>query len=473
MSRRMVITAVWLVIVNVPLIGSPIRHSRLDLAAMLSTPSAKLQAADQPVPGKGKVLYYQDPMHPWYRSDKPGVAPDCGMKLIPIYASDAAAGSATPGAVQISLERQQLMGITTARAEYRALDQTLRAYGQINVDETRVAHVHVRTSGWVQRVFADYSWQQVKQGEPLFTYYSPDLMASEQEYLLALRARDALARSSFPEIAASGASLLEAARRRLELWDLTDAQIGEIESSGKPVRDTTVYAPVTGFVVDRKAFPNQYVSPEMDVYQLVDLSTVWAEGEVYESDAPSVALGQEGTLTSEALPNTALRGKLIFIAPTVKPDTRTITVRIEFANPGQRLRPGMFVNLELHHGSGRRLTVPVDAVLDSGTRARVFVQRGQGMFEPRQVTLGARSGDYVAILTGLKPGEAVVTRANFLVDSESNLRESMEGMAGVPGMTLAAPAGAAATPPAANPQPSMPGMPSMPNEGKPHDSSHH
>ena len=296
------------------------------------------------------------------------------------------------------------------------------------MDETRLFHVHVRTSGWIKKVFVDYTWQLVKQGDPLFTFYSPDLLATEQEYLLALRARDSLARSSFPEIATAGASLLEAARRRLELWDLTEGEIQEIELSGKPAHDITIYAPATGYVVDRKAFPNQYVSPEMDIYQLEDLSSIWAEGEIYESDEPAVSLGQEAVLTTEALPNAALRGRLTFVSPTVKPDTRTITVRMEFPNPGGKLKPGMFVNVELHRGLGRRLTVPVDAVLDSGTHQRVFVARGNGVFEPRTVTVGARSGDYAVILSGLHAGEQVVTRANFLIDSESNLRESVEGM---------------------------------------------
>jgi RND family efflux transporter MFP subunit len=451
-----------------PLLGSNFHHSLHGRVATVLARRQRAEAADQANPGEGKILYYQDPMHPWYHSDKPGIAPDCGMKLVPVYASEAPAAALPPGGVEISPARQQLMGVTTAKAEYRALDQTIRAVGQVAMDETRLVHVHVRTNGWIQKVFVDYTWQQVKQGDPLFTFYSPDLLATEQEYLLALRARNSLARSSFPEIATAGASLLDAARRRLELWDLTDAQIHEIETSGKPAHDITIYAPATGYVVDRKAFPNQYISPETEIYQLVDLSSIWAEGEIYESDAPAVSLGQEATLTTEALPNTALRGRLTFISPTVKPDTRTITVRMEFPNPGIKLKPGMYVNVELHRGLGRRLTVPVDAVLDSGAHQRVFVDRGKGIFEPRTVTVGARSGDYAVILRGLRAGEQVVTRANFLIDSESNLRESIEGMAGMPGMPGMKQQGQAGTPPAAGPpeQQDMPGMPGMPQERK-------
>jgi Cu(I)/Ag(I) efflux system membrane fusion protein len=166
----------------------------------------------------------------------------------------------------------------------------------------------------------------------------------------------------------------------------------------------------------------------MEIYQLVDLSSVWAEGEIYESDLPLVSLGQQAVVTTDALPNAALRGRLAFISPTVKPDTRTITVRVEFPNPGMKLKPGMFVKMDLHRGLGHRLTVPVDAVLDSGAHQRVFVARGKGIFEPRTVTVGSRTGDYAVILSGLRAGEQVVTRANFLIDSESNLRQSVEGM---------------------------------------------
>ena len=459
-------------LVAAPLPGSDSRRSLQGRAAALLAPTQRAEAADQASAGEGKILYYQDPMHPWYHSDKPGFAPDCGMKLlpvyaseaadqpkpgerkilyyqdamnpthhsdkpglapdgmklVPVYASDAAGPSLPPGSVGISAARQQLMGVTTVKAEYRALDQTIRSVGQVAMDETRLVHVHVRTSGWIKKVFVDYTWQQVKQGDPLFTFYSPDLLATEQEYVLALKARDSLARSSFAEIAKAGASLLEAARRRLELWDLAEEEIQELEHSGKPTHDITIYSPATGYVVDRKAFPNQYVNPEMDIYQLVDLSSIWAEGEIYESDAPAVSLGQSAVLTTEALPNAALRGRLTFISPTVKPDTRTITVRMEFPNPGMKLKPGMFVNVELHRGLGQRLTVPVDAVLDSGAHQRVFVDRGKGVFEPRTVTVGTRTGDYAVILSGLRAGELVVTRANFLIDSESNLRQSVEGM---------------------------------------------
>jgi len=292
----------------------------------------------------------------------------------------------------------------------------------------------VRVSGWIQKVFVDYTWQPVTKGEALFTVYSPDLLATEQEYLLALRARKSLGTSPYQEVSSGTESLLEAARRRLTLWDLTDAQIDQLEATGKAQPEITFYAPASGYVMERNAYPNQYVTPDTELYKLVDLSRIWVQADVYEFEMPSVSLGQEATMTTESLPGTTFEGRVVFVYPDVKTDTHTGTVRLEFPNPELKLKPGMFVNVEVHKSFGRQLTVPVDAVLDSGTRQLVFVDLGNGGFAPREVQVGERTQDYIAILRGLRAGERVVTRANFLIDSESNLRQSMEGMAGMPGM---------------------------------------
>jgi RND family efflux transporter MFP subunit len=406
--------------------------------------------------GEQKILYYEDPMHPLYRSDKPGNAPD-GMKLVPVYADEKAAsptGPLAPGTVEISPARQQLMGVTTARAEVRSLDKTLRTVGRVEIDETRLANVHVKINGWIQKVFVDYTWQPVKKGDPLFTIYSPDLLATEQEYLLALKARKSLGESPYSEVSAGGEALLEAARRRLSLWDLTDDQIRQLEESRQPLREITYFSPASGYVMERRAFPNQYVTPDTELYKLVDLSRVWVQADIYEFEMPSVSLGQEATLTMESLPGQALQGRVSYIYPEVKQDTRTGTVRMEFPNPQLALKPGMFVNVELRRSLGRQLTVPADAILDSGLRQMVFVNRGGGAFEPREVKVGERTESWVAILSGLRAGERVVTRANFLIESESNLREAIAGMAGMPGMqhkgNAAGPAQAGAAPAAPN-----------------------
>jgi RND family efflux transporter MFP subunit len=414
------------------------RPAREKLASLLKPrPSSPASLAPTTDSSGRKILYYEDPMHPWYKSNKPGIAPDCGMKLVAVYADEqqtAAVGTLPPGAVQISPARQQLMGVTTAVADYRPVEKTIRTVGQVAIDETRLANVHVKVNGWIQEVFVDYTWQPVKKGEPLFTIYSPDLLATEQEYLLALRARKALGTSSYMEVSSGSESLLEAARQRLALWDLTDAQIGQLEETGKAQHEITFYAPASGYVMERKAYPNQYVTPDTELYKLVDLNRVWVQADVYEFEMPAVSLGQEATMTTESLPGASWKGRLVFINPEVKTDTRTGTVRMEFPNPELKLKPGMFVNVELHKSFGRQLTVPVDAVIDSGTRQVVFVDLGKGAFAPREVKVGERTQDYLAILSGLRAGDHVVTRANFLIDSESNLRQSIEGMAGMPGM---------------------------------------
>ena len=418
----------WAAFAAAPLLGGNPHHSLRGRGALTLAPRSRVEAADQTTPGEGKILYYQDPMHPWYHSDKPGFAPDCGMKLVPVYASVASGAALPPGGVQISPGRQQLMGVTTAQAEYRTFEKTIHTAGQVAIDETRQVSVHVRTSGWIQKVFVDYTFQHVMKGDPLFTLYSPELLAGEQEYLLAIKAERELDFSSIPGVAAGGANLREAARRRLELWDLTAEQICELEQTGKPQREMTIYSPASGHVMERRVFPNQYVTPDAELYKLADHNEVWVIADVNESDMPFVALGQEATLSADSLPGREMSGHLTFIPPHLGEDTRTLPVRMEFPNPNLELKPGMFVNVELHRGLGRRLTVPVDAVLDSGAQQRVFVDHGRGVFEPRTVTVGARAGDYVIVLSGLRAGERVVTRANFLIDSESNLRESMEGM---------------------------------------------
>ncbi|MFB3920970.1 MAG: efflux RND transporter periplasmic adaptor subunit [Terriglobia bacterium] len=434
-------TTATLTLVAMAWFWQPARESLATLVKpVAAAPSA--QAAS----GERKILYYEDPMHPWYRSDKPGIAPDCGMKLVPVYAEQPGSGTAPtiPGGVQISAARQQLLGLTTAQAEYRPLEKVIRTVGRVALDEERIANVHIKVSGWIQKVFVDYTFQHVMKGDPLFTLYSPELLASEQEYLLALKAEKELGASSLADVSAGGKSLKEAARRRLELWDLTDEQIRELEQTGKPQREITFYAPASGHVLERKAFPNQYITPDTELYKIADHSEVWVYADIYEAELPLIELGQEATLTAESLPGQELVGHIAFIQPHLMDQTRTLPVRVEFPNPDLKLKPGMFVNVEIRRALGRQLTVPVDAVLDSGERQRVFVARADGVFEPREVKLGERTEDYVAIVKGLRAGEKVVTRANFLVDSESNLRQAIAGMAEMPGMKPASPAPQAA-----------------------------
>ncbi|MGE5645113.1 MAG: efflux RND transporter periplasmic adaptor subunit [Acidobacteriota bacterium] len=406
-----------------------------------------------PQTGERKVLYWVDPMHPAYKSDKPGIAPDCGMKLEPVYAEPAPgapAGPAAPapemppGTVQISADRQQLIGVRYGTAEYSAGTDVIRAAGKVAIDETRVAHVHSRTEGWVEKVFANFTGDFVKKGQPMLTIYSPELLATQQEFLLALKARDVMHHATVQGASADTNSLVEAARRRLQLWDLSDAQIDEVARTGKPLTSVTLYAPSSGYITARNAFANQKAMPDVELYTLVDLSRVWVQASVFEYQVPSIRLGQMATVELPYNGGKTYHARVTFIQPQVDPATRTVQVRLELPNPRLALKPEMFVNVELSSPQPRRLTVPAEAVLDSGLRKTVFLDRGNGYFEPREVQTGERIGDRIVILGGLVAGDRIVTSGNFLLNSESQLKAAAAGSAAVP---PAGPgAGAPATP---------------------------
>ncbi len=397
----------------------------MDLVPMYAdqaNPPAPTAAAPK---AERKVLYWYDPMHPEYKSDKPGTAPDCGMDLVPKYA-DEQPTSMAPGSVMISTDKQQLIGVRTAKARRESLVRDLRANAQIVADETRIAHVHVKIPGFIDQVFVDYIGQLVKKGQPLFTLYSPDLVATQEEYLIAKRGETTLATSQFAEVAQASQSLLRSARERLKLWDISDEQIKKLDQSGQVSRTLTFYSPITGFLTDRKVFPQTSVTPDTELYTVSDYSTVWATAEIFEYEVPYVKVGQHAEMQLSYYPGKTWNGRVSFVYPTVDPMTRTVKVRIEFSNPGFQLKPQMFADVELKINYGNQIVVPQEAVLDSGKEQRVFVAKGDGYFEPRQIKTGAKLDGKVVILSGLKAGETVVSSGNFLIDSESRLKSSTE-----------------------------------------------
>jgi len=409
--------------------------------------------------GKGKVLYHC-PMHPSYVSDHPGDCPICGMSLVPVdqdksgerastTGNVAEAGPAVAGQATIYLtpEKQQLIGLRAEEVRRESLTKVVRAVGQVTADETRVSRVQSKVSGWVDKLYVDFTGAMVKKGQPLLAIYSPELVSTQEEYLLALRAGSKLKESPYTEIAESGDSLLAATRRRLELWDVPASEIRRVEQSGKPIKDVTLYSPVGGYVMEKPVLAGQKIDPSTSLIVIADLSTVWVQAEFYEQDSSLVHVGDRAKLTVDSYPGRNWSALIDYIYPAVDPQTRTLRARLRLANGDMALKPGAYANITIEKRLGEWITVPEDSVLDSGTRQIVFIDRGDGHFEPRQVTVGERADGRRVVLNGLKPGERVVSSGNFLVDSESRLKSAMQDMSAQqapPGKAKEAPPAAAA-----------------------------
>src|SRR3990170_549749 len=347
-----------------------------------------------------KILYWQDPMHPQYRSDKPGVAPDCGMQLVPVYADEVAAEDMPAGTVRLSPEKRQISGVRTGLVQEKALVKTIRTVGLLAADETQIRRVHTKISGWVEKVYVDYTGRLVEKGQPLVAIYSPELVSTQEEYLRALQFRDALKGSSFGHVRTGAESLVESSRTRLLYWDLTPRQIRELEERGEPAKTVTLHSPIKGFVTAKQVFEGQYVEPQMELYTVTDLSRIWVYAYIYEYEMPFVRVGQEAAVALSYYPGEVVRGKVTYVYPYLEQKTRTNKVRLELANAGYRLKPDMYADVELKVDLGDRLAVPEEAVLDSGTEQVVFLAKGDGHFEPRRVRLGASAEGSLGILDG-------------------------------------------------------------------------
>lgn len=341
-------------------------------------------------------------------------------------------------AVRISPERQQLIGVRTATVTHQALDSTVRTVGTLAYDETRVTEIHTKIAGWIENLSVDYVGKLVQKGQPLFSIYSPDLVSTQREYLLALKARAQLGASQFEDTRAGAASLVDAARERLKLWDVSDAQIAELEQSGEPRRVLTLYSPFSGVVLERNAFAGQYITPEMSTFKIADLSTIWVIGQVFEYEMQNIKLGQQAQIEFPYGQSTrSLTGRITFIYPEIDPQTRRAKVRIEFKNPGLQFKPETYVTVVLKSSGGHQLAIPKEALLDDGSRQYVIVALDNGYFEPREIKAGPPVDTYFPVLSGLEGGERIVTSAQFLVDSETNLQAAMKAMSmSMPGMDM-------------------------------------
>lgn len=399
----------------------------ITLAAVLASERRSAAPAAQHVStaSEKKILYWVDPMHPQYKSDKPGKAPDCGMDLVPVYADGAARAAVTVNGhapVALSAQRQQLIGVQTGVVMRRAVGQNIRAVGRVAVDETRVAKVTTKFDGYIERLYVDFTGKRVSRGQALFSVYSPDLLSSQQEYLLALRTA-----KQVPEV---GNTLLQSARQRLLLWDMSPGDIRQLERSGVPKKSVTIYSPASGVVTNKMAVAGARVMPGEPLFDITSLDRVWVLADVYESELPLVKLGAPATVTLSYLPGRSWTGRVTFIAPDVDPMTRTTKVRVELDNRDGALKPEMFADVTISEPQHDVLTVPDSAVLQSGTRSIVFVVKNDGTFEPREVQLGAKGGDYYEVRSGVTEGEKVATQANFLIDSESRLKSALSQMSG-------------------------------------------
>ncbi len=369
----------------------------------------------------GKILFYRDPHDHNYKSGRPGLNPETGSELEAVYENDPQ--SMPPGVIQVSADKQQLIGVRWGTAELTVDGRQFRSAGKVTVDERRMVKIQPRIDGWIEKIFVDFVGRRVEKGEPLLTIYSPELLASQQEYLLALRSRELLSRVS------AGETLAAAARKRLELFDLSEEQIREIERTGQPINAITLYAPVGGHVMMRNAFPKQRVTPETELYVVADLSRVWVMAEVFESDARLIRAGMNATVSAAYAGGGVMRAKVDYIQPEIDPMTRTLKARLEVDNAGLKLKPEMYVNVDFAMGVASRLTVASEAVLNSGLRQTVFVDLGNGFIEPRAVKTGERLGQRIEIVSGLKAGERVAVSGNFLLDSESQLKAAARGAA--------------------------------------------
>jgi membrane fusion protein, copper/silver efflux system len=398
-------------------------------------------AASAEVPGERKLLFYRNPMDPKVTSPAPMKDP-MGMDYVPVYSDEVEHGASTvPGLapIDVGVEGVRLAGVRTAVAERAALARTVRTVGTVVPDETRVRHVHTKISGWVDKLYVNFTGQEVKRGQPILSIYSQELLASQEEYLRAREGATRASTSTLPEVRQAAELMLTAARRRLTLFDVPAGFITELDRTGEVKRSVTLSAPSSGIVMGKSVFEGQQVDPGTELFTVTDLSHVWIEVDFYENEANAVKLGQEAKLSLAYDPGVQMTGKVKFVYPYLNPQTRTLKVRFEFPNPNLALKLSMYVNVELPIASSEGVVVPDSAVMDTGVRQVVFVNPREGRFEPRLVKVGVRGDGKVEILSGLSAGERVVVKANFLIDSESRLRSAISPPSPAPAASEAVP----------------------------------
>jgi Cu(I)/Ag(I) efflux system membrane fusion protein len=385
---------------------------------------------------KAQDIYFC-PMHPSVTSDKPGSCPICGMALVKREPDPAAAQAAQSGStsealqtIALSPEQRVTANVQTMRVELGTATGDVITTGRVTFDERRLAQVTAYTAGRIERLYANFTGDTIRAGQPVATIYSPDLFATQQEYLLALANRERMRNAGFADARSAAGDLVESTRRRLMLFGMTAGQIRQLERGSKPLYTTSIVSAVSGVVTRKLVVPQQYVTAGQPLFEVADLSRVWVEADVYEQQLPNVKVGQRVAITTPSAPGRELNGTVAFIQPVFGGQTRTATVRVELPNPGMQLKPDMYVTARIFGApAAAHIMLPASAVIDRGQRQFVWVEKTPGSYEPREVKTGGRHGEMVVIASGLSDGETIVVDGAFLLDSEAQLRSATSAAA--------------------------------------------
>ncbi|MGD2149566.1 MAG: efflux RND transporter periplasmic adaptor subunit [Desulfobacterales bacterium] len=380
-----------------------------------------------PVTGK-KIKYWAAPMDPTYIRNQPGKSP-MGMDLVPVYEEEGQ-DKEPASTIRIDPVTIQNMGVRLARVKHKPLVKYIRTFGNITYDERRIYTVNTKFNGWIEKLYVDFVGEAVKKGQPLFDIYSPELVTAQEEYLLSVQHNKSLKESPYASIREGAQRLLDASRTRLKYWDLSDKQIKKIENAGSVQKTLTIYSPARGVVINKNAFQGHYVKAGEHQYEIADLSKVWVDVDIYEYELPWIRNGMPAKMELSYIPGKIFAGKVLYVYPFLTAKTRTAKLRLEFPNPDFHLKPNMYANVELESAIAKDvLVIPQEAVIDSGIRKIVFVALDKGKFQPREVKLGIEGNDNeFQVLEGLHENEQIVISAQFMLDSESRLREAIQKM---------------------------------------------
>ncbi len=419
---------------NCPICGMTLTKIEGGVPAAAAPP---LPAA--PAKGERKIAFYRNPMNPKVHSPVPS-KDEMGMEYVPVYEDEltgegvGTAGGAAPvegyATIKVGAESLRMAGVRTAVATRETIGGSLRASGIVVPDEARIRRVQAKIDGYVEKLYVNATGQHVSKGQPLLSLYSPELLASQQEFLKARETAAKFSASSSEDVRKLGDELLQSSRRRLELFDVPESFIVQLERTGKAQRTVTLDSPVSGYVTGKNVFDGTRVGPGTELLTVTDLSRIWIEADLYEYEARAIRIGQGASVSLPSVPGAALRGRVAFVNPVLSPESRTLKVRFEFPNPGLKLKPQMYADVSIDAAPSTGVVIPDSALIESGLRHVAFVDGGNGGFEPREVQVGVRGDGRARILSGVKAGERVAVQANFLLDSESRLRAALVRMTG-------------------------------------------